>query len=156
MAHVEHCDNTTIPTYYNVTLAVGPVGTAPNRRDAVFLVQYLLKGIADNPAPFNLPWFPPRTTTPFRVDGYMGPITASWIKCYQEHLIKRFSGYFVPDGRVDRAQGITSSITHTVYTILRMNREFQLAQPRKFASLEEDPEAPAELRAAIASSRASL
>ena len=35
--------------YYNVTRAVGPRGTAPNHRDDVLLVQYLLKGrLAEN------------------------------------------------------------------------------------------------------------
>jgi hypothetical protein len=165
MARIEHIDNTKLIAYdrdffYNVTMAVGPLGTAPNRRDDVMLVQYFLKAIADYSKKFAtyLPftagkWSPPETGKPFLVDGWMGSDTAAWIKSYQDAVAKPGYGILV-DGRIDRALGISGSISHTVYTILWLNQDFLSAQRPKFDALEDDAEAPDELRAAIRSSRA--
>jgi hypothetical protein len=165
MAHIEHIDNSKLIAYdsdifYNATMAVGPTGTAPNRRDDVMLVQYLLKVVADYAKSVGsyLPhaagkWSPPGAGTPFLVDGRMGPDTAAWIKSYQEAVSK--PGYSILlDGRVDRALGLTGTISHTVYTIIWLNHDYYSAVPRaRFEALEDDPAAPSDLRDAIRASR---
>jgi hypothetical protein len=136
---------------YNVTMAVGPVDTAPNRPDDVMLVQYLLKTIVR----VGL-WTPPTLSKPFPVDGRMGPDTAAWIKDYQ--LIKHRVAN--QDGRIDRALGVNPSRVPHVYTIITLNHDFQTATLLRsgslawFNALEDDLDAPAELRRAIRSSRA--
>jgi hypothetical protein len=136
--------------FYNVSYAVGPVGTAPNRREDVLLVQYFLKNIAGTVVvgPGWKRWEPPKTAQPLLVDGWMGSVTAAWIKSYQDSLKLLYK-----DGRVDRALGVWTSITQTMYTIVLLNHHFQNAQFEKFKSLEDDVDAPAELRSAIRLSR---
>jgi hypothetical protein len=126
------------------------LGTAPNRRDDVLLVQYILINIAGKivVGPGWQVWTPPKTARPFLVDGWMGPVTAAWIKSYQNS-----HRYLFKDGRIDRALGISSSISHTVYTILLLNHHLWLVQEEKFKALEDDIEAPPELREAIRMSR---
>jgi hypothetical protein len=143
--------STDLDFFYNVTMAVGPHGTAPNRRDDVMLVQYLMKVLVR----VGL-WVPPTLSKPFPADGRMGPDTAAWIQDYQ--LMKH--RVIVQDGRIDRALGVNASITHTRYTIVFLNRDFQTASVLRtgslqwFNALEDDADAPAELRRAIRSSRA--
>jgi hypothetical protein len=164
MAQVERTDLDVLSgkILYNVTLAVGPERTAPNRRDDVMLVQYFLKGIAKrpqgDPLVFSGDWVPPRTVTgkPFQVDGLMGTDTAAWIKSYQNALAKGRPSDILTDGRIDRMLGFRSSISHTFYTILFLNIEFGDVQLEKFKALEDDDEAPIELRVAIRASRAGL
>jgi hypothetical protein len=155
MAHVDTWEGGTNATYldfiYNVTMAVGPIGTAPNWHDDVLLVQYLLKQIVS--AGY---WIPPTLSKPFPVDGRMGTDTAAWIWDYQ--LSKRHLSINL-DGRVDRALGVWTSITHTQYTIVYMNLDYQNAcyfhrgSLDLFNALEDDIEAPPALRSAIKLSR---
>jgi hypothetical protein len=155
MAHVDTWEGgsnaTDLDFIYNVTMAVGPPGTAPNRPDDVMLVQYLLKTLVR----VGL-WVPPTLSKPFPADGRMGPDTAAWIKDYQ--LTKH--RFVVQDGRIDRALGVNASLAHRVYTIIILNHDFQTATLLRTGSLdwyntlEDDVDAPAELRRAIRSSRA--
>jgi hypothetical protein len=155
MAQVDTWEGGTNATYldfiYNVTMAVGPPGRAPNRPDDVMLVQYLMKTIVR----VGL-WVPPTLSKPFPVDGRMGPDTAAWIQDYQLTKHRRI----IQDGRIDRALGVNASIVHQVYTIIYLNDDFQFATVLRSGSLdwynalEDDVEAPAELRRAIRSSRA--
>jgi hypothetical protein len=162
MAQVERSDLDSPKFLYNVTLAVGPGRTAPNRLDDVMLVQYFLKGIAETSQKdrlaFSGDWVPPRTVTgkPFQVDGLMGTDTAAWIKSYQNAIAKGRPSDVLADGRVDRVLGVWSSISHTVYTLLFLNIEFGSVQNKTFQALEDDDEAPIELRVAIRASRAGL
>src|SRR5262245_47766377 len=121
MALVDHNSDKSMlrDGYYNVTWAVGPVGTAPNRRDDVLLVQYLLKKIAENPARriFAIDWTLPSPAKSFLVDGWMGSVTAAWIRSYQKAVNKNVSGLIRVDNRIDRARGDITSISHTTYTI---------------------------------------
>jgi hypothetical protein len=160
MAHLDYTEfgSDSLRWFCNVTMAVGPVGTAPNRLDDVLLVQYFMKKAAEYTKRFSLEiagwWDPPDLGRPFRVDGLMGPDTASWIKSYQQAVAR--SGYSVlVDGRIDRAHSSTSTISNTVYTILWLNMDFRAAHPDKFEALEDDVEAPPELRGAIRASRES-
>jgi hypothetical protein len=162
MAHIEHTDLDSLNRefFYNVTLAVGPLDTAPNRRDDVMLVQYLLKGIADaaslkgDDLVMAAGWKPPKTSTPFTVDGWMGDDTAAWIRSYQQAVARAGQSIRI-DGRVDPSHTAISSISHTIYTILFMNIDFAFSSNRVvFKSVENDPAAPPELRAILAASRA--
>jgi hypothetical protein len=155
MAHIDTWADGSNATYldfiYNVTYAVGPLGTAPNRPDDVLLVQYFLKNIVR--ARF---WEPPTLSKPFPVNGRMGPDTAAWIWDYQ--LFKR-ARCCILDGRIDRALGVTTSSTHTWYTIVHLNYDFEYAchmrdgSSDRYNALEDDNEAPPELRRAIKLSR---
>jgi hypothetical protein len=156
MAHVDHWEfggdaGMDLEFFYNVTQAVGPLGTAPNRRDDVMLVQYLLTSIVGTVvmAGGRKTWIPPGSDRRLTVDGRMGPDTAAWIKSYQDGL----SAIVSKDGRVDRALGANASIAHVRYTILALNHHFLNAEPEKFRALEDDDRAPAGLRTAIRSSR---
>jgi hypothetical protein len=150
MAQVDHWEDGDgglgLDPFYNVTMAVGPVGTAPNRRDDVLLVQYLLANVVGT---LDIP-VPPRAAKRIHVNGRMGPETAAWIKAYQDSL----TDHTTRDGRIDRALGVAGSISGRRYTILFLNHHFDLAQPKKFEALEDDVEAPDELRMAIKLSRA--
>lgn len=156
MAQVDTWDGGSNATYldfiYNVTMAVGPAGTAPKRRDDVMLVQFLLKSIVRAGL-----WTPPTYSKPFPVDGKMGPDTAAWIQDYQ--LIKHRIA--AQDGRIDRALGVNPSVEKHIYTIITLNNDFQFASLLRvgsldlFNALEDDLDAPAELRGAIRKSRQS-
>src|SRR5262245_2041689 len=83
--------------FYNVSSAVGPGRDA--RGDDVLLVQYFLKTIAGTVVvgPGWKTWNPPRTARPFLVDGCMGPVTAAWLKSFQDS-----QPWLFKDGVVDR------------------------------------------------------
>jgi hypothetical protein len=156
MAHVDTWEGGSNATYldffYNVTMAVGPPGTAPNRHDDVMLVQYLLKNLVRAGI-----YVPPTLSKPFPVDGQMGPDTAAWIADYQltKHRILR-----VLDGRIDRALAVHTPRVQQTYTIIHLNMDFESAwlfrtgSVEAFKALEDDPEAPALLRKVIRQSRA--
>ncbi|TWT00713.1 peptidoglycan-binding domain-containing protein [Reyranella sp. CPCC 100927] len=105
---------------YNVEQAVGL--NAPNARDDVKLVQYLLRGIYREQA------------ASLAMDGYIGPITVSWIKRFQMDA-KSAGNSMLVDGRVDRAQGYRSSVSRTVYAIMLMNMYLKRHNPAAFSSL---------------------
>ena len=117
MAQVDHWEDgdggLDLDPFYNVTMAVGPLGTAPNRRDDVMLVQYLLTNL-EGTIDIRLPR---GTAKRLHVNGRMGPDTAAWIKAYQDSLNDKIS----KDGRVDRALGYAGSISGRMYTILFLN-----------------------------------
>jgi hypothetical protein len=154
MAQVDIWEDGSNATYldfiYNVTMAVGPPGTAPNRRDDVMLVQYLLTTLVR----VGL-WVPPTLSKRFHVDGRMGTDTAAWIEDYQLTKYR----VLTRDGRVDRALGVNTSNTHRYYTIIHLNNDFQTASLLRTGSLdwynalEDDADAPADLRRAIKLSR---
>jgi peptidoglycan hydrolase-like protein with peptidoglycan-binding domain len=105
---------------YNVEQAVGK--NSPNASGDVKLVQYLLKHIYGMAA------------AGLAVDGYIGPVTSSWIQKFQND--QKLQGVNVlPDGRVDRAFGGVSTVSKTIYTILLMNEELRKKNPAAFANL---------------------
>jgi hypothetical protein len=144
-------NSTYLDFFYNVSFAVGPAGTAPNRHDDVMLVQYLLKTLVRLGF-----WVPPTLSKPFSVDGRMGPDTAAWIRDYQ---LQRLTIIY-QDGRIDRALGVNASLAKKVYTIITLNDDFQFATVLRtgslgwYNSLEDDVDAPMELRRVIRASRA--
>ena len=98
--------NPGLTVIYNVEQAAGL--NAPNARDDVKLVQYLLRGIYRNQA------------GGLALDGYIGPVSVNWIKRFQTDARNAGNNVLI-DGRVDRAQAYQSSVSKTVYTIMLLN-----------------------------------
>lgn len=138
---------------FDVEMAVGP--DAPNRRDDVFLVQYLLhKTIGEGQMlyrpPIKVIGVPPGDLA---VDGRFGPQTAAWIRGFQRAIAEREGGCGPHrDGRVDPARGrLTSAITRTIYTIDWLNEYYDqmmdiLGEDR---NLTLKPDCPPELSQAV-------
>lgn len=128
--------------YYNVNFAVG--ANAPNKRDDVRLVQWLLRRVyADHAA------LAPPDPTPLAVDGWIGPKTVRWIKAFQADVraAGRVCAY---DGRVDSARKAAGAVSKLPYTILWLNAVLADANPAVYANPASDPDAPPELLQALA------
>jgi hypothetical protein len=138
-------DRLTLLSGGRMALADNSNTVAPNRRDDVMLVQYLLRGILRRKSP--------QTAAKLAVDGFLGPITQGAINQFQFDL-RGEAVLITTDGRVDRARGAVTSISATVYTIVWLNFKFQQANPTvDFANIQNDPAMPALLRAAIGTPR---
>jgi hypothetical protein len=105
---------------YNVEQAVG--ANAPNASSDVRMVQYMLRHIFGNAA------------AGLAVDGWIGPVTISWIQKFQ-NAMKAQGHNVLADGRVDRAFGKVSSVSKTIYTILLMNQELKKKNPSAWSAL---------------------
>ncbi len=128
--------------YYNVNFAVG--NGATNRRDDVFLVQWMLQHIYKDDPTFFAP-----ESKPLAVDGWIGPQTIKWIRAFQSDVIRR--GFALhPDGRVDSARKAVGAVSKLPYTILLMNAFFHQANPKVFLNPASDPGVPKELLKALA------
>jgi hypothetical protein len=175
MAFVDNTGNDDLPSIYNVSFAVGAdevrgapqnvittdddgnyisvtyqdTVAAPNHRDDVMLVQFLLKKCwEEHGNDVNPPLPPPPEPGTIKVDGYFGPITGRWIT--QMQILQNQRGHpATVDGRVDRAHGITGSISHNVYLIVRLNATLRDVDPAAFGSPSVDTGWPSELIAAI-------
>jgi hypothetical protein len=105
---------------YNVEQAVGK--NSPNAAGDVKLVQYMLKHVYGTEA------------SGLTVDGFIGPITVSWIDKFQKDT--KTSGVNVlADSRVDRAFASHSTVSKTYYTILALNSELKKRNPGAYAAL---------------------
>lgn len=127
--------------YYNIHAAVGP--GAPNRRDDVLLVQYLLrecfksKSFVANPFPGGV----------VSVDGAAGQQTFAAIRHFQ--AVGKAKGYnLAQDGRVDVPATDTqvASISGTSYTILNLNNHFGYLRRQNWGQVSRAADCPAELR----------
>jgi hypothetical protein len=105
---------------FNVEQAVGL--NAPNSSGDVKLVQYMLKHYY-GPAAAGI-----------AVDGWIGPITISWIKRFQEDAKKGGANVLV-DSRIDRAFGQVASVSKTTYAILLLNKALAQANPSAYSAL---------------------
>jgi len=108
-------DDPAFPSFYNLSMAVGD--WAPNRKDDVMLVQFLLREVYKGPA-FDPPL--PKPEGEMKVDGIFGPITKRFLFTFQTDMRKR-GGLLSADGRADRVRGFTSSISQTMYTVFFLN-----------------------------------
>jgi hypothetical protein len=130
---------------YTVEQAVG-IGGA-NRRDDVLLVQFFLK-VAMLDSPNSKPYIPPGEQ-PISIDGSCGPQTCRYIKFYQEEGNRRNPGVkTTTEGRIDPVAGgsLTSSISHTFYTILALNVSYKDRRGKDLhEDISKDPLFPAEL-----------
>jgi hypothetical protein len=104
---------------YTVDQAVG--AGCPNQRADVLLVQHLL-AVAWIEVPSSKGFRPPGEDGPLKVDGIFGPVTARFIKFFQEEARRR-GAQCAQDSRVDPVTTgkATGSITGTFYTILALN-----------------------------------
>jgi hypothetical protein len=133
--------------FFNVSMAVG--SGAPNRRDDVMLVQYLLRSIYSHSANFEPPIERPNGRD-MEIDGRFGQTTSKWITHFQREVRNRRGVPIRADGRVDKSDsGGISSISQTVYTIIALNKGLQIANPEAFADPVNDPDCPAELLRAL-------
>jgi len=133
--------------YREVLVIDSAVGAgAPNSRDDVMAVQYLLKvAMLDGPAS---PGFKPEGEKPIEVDGGYGRQTQAYISFFQTEVNKRQNRKLIePDGRVDpvRDGSPNSSITHTFYTIVALNAALRTRRGDSFR-LENDSLMPAALK----------
>jgi len=131
MAFFDSTSNPDLPTFFNVTTAVGK--GAPNAQDDVALVQYYLLKIYALPG-----WTRPHGN--MTLDGVCGPITSNWILKFQLDVRSNRRTNVLPDGRVDRmlhhpGRTVSSSISGTLYTICDLNRLFQMFYPDDWSVL---------------------
>jgi hypothetical protein len=131
---------------YNVSMAVGR--NAPNRKDDVMLVQYMLKRIYEKPV-YKKGTFSKQQTV-MVVDGLCGPITIQWITRFQLDCRNGFGHSIAVDGRVDRSSELTK------YTIDYINHAFVSHYPEIWENMSVHPDVPAEVRAALLLSLATL
>jgi hypothetical protein len=141
MAYVESTGDPKLPSIYNVNYPVGII--SPNKRDDVFLVQWLLHRVyADSPS-FTAP-----DGDDLDMDGWSGPKTTRWIRMFQTDVQKK--GLSIrPDGRVDRAHA-GENTSKTAYTIVWLNVYLARDNPSVFMDPSTDPEVPQELLSALA------
>jgi hypothetical protein len=102
-----------LPIFFNVVHAVGK--NAPNARDDVKLIQYLLMSFYDK--------FPDKPSGEMSVTGYCGPVTMRWILDFQMRVNKKFPNSILADNRVDRVRdhSTVTSISKTQYTLGVLN-----------------------------------
>jgi len=133
--------------YYNVSYAVGVGGN--NRPDDVMLVQYLLKKVFE-----NAKYSPAKPTSQMTVDGFYGPITASYIKAYQRRdQVVNPSASVVVDGRIDKAvsaDGLSGDISERVYCIAALNLSLAQDHPSIFADPATATDMPGPLKMRMA------
>jgi hypothetical protein len=128
--------------YYNVNYAVGK--NAPNKRDDVLLVQWMLHRVyIDHPQFFS------PDGGDLDIDGWIGPKTIKWITAFQ-HDMRRLGQRCAVDGRVDSARKSMGAVSKAPYTILWMNGHMQIANPEVFENPSSDPDCPTELLSALA------
>jgi hypothetical protein len=143
MAYVDSTEDPRFPNFYNVNFPVGK--DSPNKRDDVFLVQWLLHRVYSDSQYFTSP-----DGGDIAMDGWIGPKTNRWIIAFQTD-VRNLGEACVVDGRVDRARvGGVASITKTYYTIVWLNAFLLDANPAVYNNPSADPECPQELLSALA------
>jgi hypothetical protein len=176
MAFVDTTEDDRLPSFYNVSFSVGASATtgevrnvivwddenkqyqsvtwentseAANHRDDVLLVQFLLKKVWQEHLDQTVTKLgPPPEPGSIAVDGWYGAITGRWISRFQAAMAQ--SGHNIAqDGRVDRAQGLSASISHTYYTICWLNLILREVDPDAFGSPTVENGWPPELIAAV-------
>lgn len=127
--------------FYNVDAAVGK--NAPNRKDDVLLVQYLLKNASTLGFPQVFKW---------NLLNY--PIGGVWDANWQGLLgayIDAEAGIgnkMVADGRVDPVVSgrVTGPVHHRQYVIVALNLRYSMVRGADYPRLAEVADCPAELR----------
>lgn len=129
-------------SFYNVNYSVG--SNASNKRDDVFLVQWMLHRVYT-----DHPMLSPPEVQRLEVDGCIGPQSVKWIKAFQSDM-RRAGRTCMLDGRIDSARNVTGAVSKVPYTILWLNAVFFAANPQIYTDPANDPEAPLELLIALA------
>jgi hypothetical protein len=129
-----------IPTFYNLTMAVGD--GAPNKRDDVMLVQFLLSEVHKGATAF-VPAIP-KPTGELKVDGIYGPVTRRFLLNFQTQ-VQKMGIAIAADGRADKVvRGVISSISRTIYTVFFLNIKVAQVRP-DFQDLHLSSDVPDEL-----------
>jgi hypothetical protein len=132
-------------TIFNVSQNVGPSGW--NVREDVMLVQFMLKVAGD-----GADWA--KGLKPIEPDGYYGPITASWIKAFQEATDTEFASRVFVDYYVDPAnESGVSTVKGTIYTIVFLNLAVFESDKDLYETMDTSHKTPIHLRFALMSAR---
>ena len=142
MAYIQSTGDPTFPSMYNVNFPVGK--NSPNKRDDVFLVQWMLHRVYTDSPSFTAP-----DGNDLAMDGWIGPTTIRWITAFQTDVKNKGQSCWV-DGRVDRAHAGLTEVTKTIFTISYLNSYLAAANPSVFGAPATDPEIPQELLSALA------
>lgn len=118
MAFIQKTTSASFPVIYNLDHAVGM--NSPNGQGDVRLVQYMLQNYY--------------RAKEISVDGWIGPVTSFWIKRFQSDMANAGNNV-LQDGRIDRAFGKQSSVSHTLYTIVLLNFALAKSNPGAFARI---------------------
>jgi len=132
--------------FYNVDQAVGK--GKPNRQDDVLLVRFMLSALKGSGAADVINFNPPGTLP--LVDYWDQQLT-DWIIAFQSST-RNPATRTVVDGIVDPARGTAtqlSTIAHSCYTIVLLNRAYKAGNGESHAALWKDPKVPGALRAAL-------
>ena len=127
--------------FYNLDAAVGK--NAPNRKEDVLLVQYLLKNAATLGFPQVFKW---------NLLNY--PIAGAWDRNWQGLLNAYIDAEasagnkLVADGRVDPVVGghVRGPVHHRQYLIVVLNLRYSIVRSAEYPRLAEVGDCPAELR----------
>jgi len=127
--------------FYNVDAAVGK--NAPNRKDDVLLVQYLLKNASTLGFPQVFQW----NVLNYPLAGVWDRNWQSLLEVYTETEIGA-GNKMVADGRVDRPAGgrVSGPVHHRQYTIVVLNLRYAIVRPSDYPRLAEVADCPGELR----------
>ena len=135
------------PSFYNVNSAVG--FGCPNLEEDVKVIQFFLQRF------FTVPSLSPyKPSGTLAVDGKVGPVTRAWIIKAQKTARLGQQNVLV-DGIIDKAghAGVTnngkdelSSISHTPYTIHKINAILRHADTAVYKTLSTNPVVPPDVR----------
>jgi hypothetical protein len=134
--------------FYVVDAAVGT--GCPNVRQDVLLVQFFLRALMVDAGAEKA--YQPPGEQPIQIDGACGPRTIAYIKYFQEENSRRNPGVVIhKDCRVDPITSGThiSSITHTAYTIIKLNSTYRSRFKALAANPILDPLFPRDLAKAL-------
>jgi hypothetical protein len=127
--------------FYNVDAAVGK--NAPNRKDDVLLVQYLLKNASTLGFPKVFQW----SVLNYPLAGVWDRNWQSLLEVYTDTEIGA-GNKMVADGRVDPVSGgrVTGAVHHRQFTIVVLNLRYGILRPTDYPRLADVADCPGELR----------
>ncbi len=142
MARVDLLNTPTLfHLFYNVDAAVGK--NAPNRRDDVLLVQYLLKSASTLGYPQVFNW----NLLNYPLSGSWDRNWAGLLAAYTDSEVAA-RNKMVADDRVDPVKNgrLIGPVHHAQYTIVVLNLRYSIVRPADYPRLSEVADLPAELR----------
>ena len=127
--------------FYNLDAAVGT--NAPNRKDDVMLVQYLLKSTSTLGFPQIFKW----NLLNYAISGVWDRNWQGLLSAYVD-AETGIGNKMVADGRIDPVVNgrITGPVHNLQYTIVVLNLRFSMVRTADYARLAELADCPTELR----------
>ena len=129
---------------YDIDAAVGP--GAPNKRDDILLLQYLMREVPRSgrfqPEPFP---------SPLLVDGNPSPGLFANIKHFQRLMkLKLPAGMVAQDGRIDPIPSTSVFATTGVqYAMVTLNLAFQVSRPKDYPLMAAANDCPDDIRVKV-------